>query len=296
MTKKEIYQYEIELEKKWRKTKWLIPAISIVTSMGFLFAIWTCLHYYEKGHWWTVFIAGLFAHSFFIVALHDASHKSITRHQADRWIMNIAAGFLLLPFFGEAFRNSHLIHHSNSNSEYDPLWHEDKQYLFKKSRLFYVLCELIPLVFTTYLTLRSRNKRESASKKIKGPGINYWFVLMASGVSLFIIFYLKPSLWFCIGMIFMLNFFAKLRHWSEHLGTDSSGTNNTFWYPLGMGVGNHDTHHYAAFISWPVLAIGLLKRKKNSNPFYAFYGVLFKKDFIHYTEEGNLIDKNRLSS
>lgn len=291
MSKKALYQYELDLEKKWRKTKWLIPTISILTAVALVFCIWGCLYFFEQGYWWTVFFAGLFAHSFFIIALHDAAHRAITRTKADRWIMNIASGILMLPFFGETFRNSHLIHHGNSNSEYDPLWHDDKKQLFEKYRMFYVVCELIPLVFHGYLTIRSRNKRKTAAKKIKGPGINYWFMLMATGVSVIVVLLLQPSIWFVIGMILMLNFFAKLRHWCEHLGTDPSGANNTFWYPLGFGIGNHDTHHYAAFISWPVLAVGLLKRKKNSNPFYALWGVLFRKDFIHYTEEGNLIGK-----
>lgn len=291
MSVKELYQFEIDLEKRWRKRKWLIPFISILTAIALLFGIWVTLYYFEKGNWWTVIFAGLLAHSFFIVALHDASHKSITRSKADRWIMNIAAGFLLLPFFGEAFRNSHLIHHGNSNSEFDPLWHEDKQYLFEKHRFFYVICEFLPLIFSAYLAFQSSKKRKKAVTKIKGPGINYWYILLATGISVAIIIWIKPNVWFVVGMIFILNFFAKLRHWCEHLGTDPDGSNNTFWYPLGMGIGNHDTHHFAPHISWPVLTIGLIKRSKNSNPFYAFFGVLFNNNFIHYTEEGNRINK-----
>jgi len=291
MSVKTPYKYEIDLEKKWREINWLIPLISLFTSTVLLFSLWVCLHFFERGYWWTVFIAGLVAHSFFIIALHDASHKSITRTKADRWVMNIASGFLLLPFFGEAFRNSHLIHHGHSNSEFDPLWHKDKQHLFEKYRFFYVICELVPLVFMTYLNFRSRSKRKKAAKKIKGPGINLWFILLATIVSAAVIYYLRPNIWFVLGMIFMLNFFSKLRHWCEHLGTDLSGSNNTFWYPLGFGIGNHDTHHYASYISWPVLSIGLLKRKKNSNPLYALWGVLFKKNFIHYTEEGTTLNR-----
>ena len=291
MSKKTLYQFEIDLEKKWRRTSWLIPTITIVTALVLLFAIWICLNYLNQGYWWTIFLAGLLAHSFFIVALHDGAHMAITRTNADRWIMNIASGLLLLPFFGEAFRNSHLIHHGNSNSEYDPLWHTDKKLLFEKYRLFYVLCELVPLIFHAYLSLRSRKKRKKALKKVKGPGVNYWYMLLAIVITAALIFFVRPNVWFVIGMILMLNFFAKLRHWCEHLGTNKTGSNNTFWYPLGMGIGNHDTHHFAAFISWPVLAVGLIKRKKNSNPFYALWGVLFRKDFIHYTEEGNLIGK-----
>ena len=130
MNAKSTYEFELTLEKKWRKTTWLIPTISLVTASGLIFLIGCCLYWFEQGHWWTVILAGLLAHSFFIVGVHDAAHKAITRTKLDRWILNISAGLLLLPFFGEAFRNSHLIHHGNSNSEHDPLWHDDKKYLF----------------------------------------------------------------------------------------------------------------------------------------------------------------------
>jgi hypothetical protein len=129
---------------------------------------------------------------------------------------------------GEAFRNSHLIHHGNSNSEYDPLWHEDKQFLFKKYRLFYILFEILPLIFSDYLAFLSSKKRKKAVIKVKGPGINYCYILMVPQISVTLIIRIKPNVWFVVGMIFFLNFFAKLRHWCEHLGTDTEGSNNTF--------------------------------------------------------------------
>ncbi len=291
MSIKEQYRYELDLEKKWRKTKWLIPAIGIITSLILVFAIWLCLYFFEQGYWWTIFIAGMFTHALFIVAMHDTAHNSMTRTKADRWIMNIAGGLFLLPFFAEAFRSQHLIHHGHSNSENDPLWHENKDYLYTKMRWFYVLCEMIPLLFHGYLLLLSKNKRKKSTKKIKGPGINYWYMLLSFVVSALVIIFIQPSIWFVLGMIFTLNIFATVRHWCEHLGEDTEGSNNTFWFPLGMGVGNHDTHHFAAYISWPVLLLGLWKRQKTSNPLKATYGVLFKKDFVHYKEEGNMIGK-----
>ena len=290
MASRDTYKFELELEKRLRKRKWIIPNIGILTSIILISLVWMSLYLFNEGHWWVIFPAGLLAHSFFVVALHDAAHKTITRTKADRWILNIASGLLLLPFFGEAFRNSHLIHHAHSNSENDPLWHENKQHLFNKSRLLYVLCELVPLLFHAYLMLISKKRRKD--RKIKGPGINFWFVLFATAVSVLMVLVFKPSIWFVLGLILSLNVFSKLRHWCEHIGTVTNGSNNTFWYPLGLGIGNHDTHHYAPFVSWIVLSIGLLKRKKNSNPLYAFYGVLFRKEFKHYSEEGELIGKD----
>jgi len=290
---KDLYKFELDLEKKWRKTKWLIPSIGIVVSLVLVFLIWLCNYFFNEGYWWTFAIAAVLGHSLFIVALHDGAHNSITKTWVDRWIMNVAAGILLLPFFGEAFRQSHLIHHGHSNSEDDPLWHSNKKYLYESMRWFYILCEMIPLLFHGYLLLRSSNERKkSKEKEVIGPGINYWFILMATAISTAIILLVIPSIWFVLGMIFGMNILGTIRHWCEHLGTDPKGSNNTFWFPLGMGIGNHDTHHYAAYVSWPVLYVGLLKRKRNSNPFRAIYGVLFNKNFIHYTEEGNRIGKS----
>jgi fatty acid desaturase len=285
------YKFELELEKRLRKKKWLIPTFGILMSIVLITLVWMSLFLFNKGYWWVIFPAGLLAHSFFVIALHDAAHKAITRTKADRWILNSASGLLILPFFGEVFRNSHLIHHAHSNSENDPLWHENKEFLFKKNRLFYVLCELVPLLFHGFLFLRSRKLQKQ--RKIKGPGINLWFVLFATSISVALILVLKPSIWFVLGMIVSLNIFGKLRHWCEHIGTDVNGSNNTFWFPLGLGVGNHDTHHYAPFVSWLALSIGLVKRKKNSNPIYAVYGVLFRKEFRHYSEEGNMVGKDK---
>lgn len=270
----------------------MIPAIGITTSILLVFSVWGCLYFFEQGYWWTVFIAGMLSHSLFITAMHDGAHNSITRTAADRWIMNIAAGLMMLPFFAEAFRNSHLIHHGHSNSEHDPLWHANKNYLYSKLRWFYVLCEMVPLLFHAYLLLRSSKIRKvKKSEKIVGPGINYWFMLLAFAVSAIVIIFIQPAVWFVVGMILVMNVFGTVRHWCEHLGTDPKGSNNTFWFPGGFGVGNHDTHHFAAHISWPVLLVGLLKRKKNSNPIRAIFGVLFRKKFIHYTLEGNRIGK-----
>jgi fatty acid desaturase len=287
---KEIYQYELDLEKDLRKTKWLIPTAGIFVSLVLISSVWLCSYLFNSGHWWVVFPAGLLAHSFFIIAVHDASHESITRSKADRWILNIASGLLLLPFFGEAFRNSHHIHHGNSNSENDPLWHNDKDFLFRNYRLLYVLCEFVPILFHAYLLFRSRKRRKE--RNIKVLKVNYWLILFAACISTGMIYFFHPSGWFFLGLILSLNFFSKIRHWCEHVGTDTKGSNNTFWYPMGLGIGNHDTHHYAPYISWLTLAFGLRRRKKNSNPFYALFGVLFRKDFIHYSEEGNIMGKN----
>jgi len=33
-----------------------------------------------------------------------------------------------------------------------------------------------------------------------------------------------------------------------------------------MGIGNHETHHHHAHLSWLTLSIGLMYRKRQTNP------------------------------
>ncbi|MEO8087251.1 MAG: fatty acid desaturase [Bacteroidota bacterium] len=281
------FQFELKLENRLRKLKWLIPLITITTGSLLLSCILLCLHYFNRQQYWTIIPAGLLAHAFFIVIVHDGAHKSITRTKFDRVLMNLGSALMLLPFYGEPFRKYHLIHHGNANSDVDPLWPAEKEYLFKNARWFYVLCECIPLLFTFYLLIKSNNRKPKTSKTqiIKAPTINTWYILFSSFISVLIIILFKPSLWFVSGSIFFLNLSGTLRHWCEHLGTDSKITSNTFWFPMGMGIGNHDTHHHSPHVSWFVLMTGLFYRKKSTDPLKTLYGVLFSKSFIHYKED-----------
>jgi hypothetical protein len=52
---------------------------------------------------------------------------------------------------------------------------------------------------------------------------------------------------------------------------------------MGMGIGNHDVHHNIPHLSWFTLWLGLWKRPKTTSVFKAIYGVLFDKQFEHYT-------------
>src|SRR6185295_14504714 len=120
------FHFELNLEDSLRKLPWLIPFISLGTGALLFTGIIICLNYFNKGIYWTIIPAGLLAHAFFIVIVHDGAHKSITRTKADRLIMNLGSAMMLLPFYGEPFRKFHLIHHGNTNTEVDPLWPPSK--------------------------------------------------------------------------------------------------------------------------------------------------------------------------
>ena len=277
------YQFELDLEKSLRKNKWLLPIITIATATTLYGLVLICLHFFNLNQYWTIIPAAFIAHAFFIIILHDGSHKSITKTKADRFIMNFGASIMLLPFYGELFRKFHLIHHGNTNSQVDPLWPSAKTELYNNKRWFYIMCEMIPILFSIYSLIMSKKENKNKTK-LKGPKAEIKYIIMGSFISLAIIIFFKPNIWFLLFTFLLLNFIGKIRHWCEHMGYNNSVESNTFWFPLGMGVGNHDTHHHAPHVSWFVLMVGLFHRKKNTSFFKALFGVLFNKKFTHYHE------------
>lgn len=284
-----IIDFEINLERRIRKFPWIIPMISYSIAVLLLFAILKCLEIFQGGHYWSILPAGLLIHSFFIIIIHDGAHYSITRTKFDRLVLNIGAGLILLPFFGEPFRKFHLIHHQHTNSDLDPLWSSLKKTLFTNRRLVYILCETVPFIFTLYIILKPDKTKSTISNKKHGkdPTIGIEYLLFSVCISVLVIYFIKPSFGFVIGSIFTLNLFSKIRHWCEHVGTHDDLSSNTFWFPLGMGIGNHDTHHHAPNISWFVLYIGLFVRKKTTNILKTIIGIFFNKSYVHYKKEVN---------
>jgi fatty acid desaturase len=280
-----IFLKEKQIEQGLRKLPFLIPAITVVTAGLLYWGIIACYQGYLAGNKWAVIVAGLLAHAFFIVLVHDGAHKAITRSKFDRLLMNLGAGLMLLPFYAEPFRKYHLLHHSNTNNELDPLWPSTKKDLYENHRLLYIFCELIPLLFTIYLITRSNKQKGSGvTKTIKAPQLSIFNMVWASAISIAIILFFKPGWAFFVLSLLSLNFFSAVRHWCEHLGYRNDRASNSFWFPLGMGIGNHDTHHQLPNISWFSLMAGLPHRPKSTNIFKTIHGVFFRKDFIHYHE------------
>ncbi|NOQ71825.1 MAG: hypothetical protein GQ574_07485 [Crocinitomix sp.] len=275
-------RYEIRLERKMRRIPFLIPFITIATGFTLFAGILICAYYFQEGLLWTFLPAGLMGHAFFIVVVHDGAHKSITRSKLDRYLMNLGCAVMLLPFYGEGFRKYHLIHHANTNSNVDPLWPSQKKQFYENYRWLYILCELVPLLYTGFLVFAQKKQSSELATKAKSPRINYYHIIWGSAISIGLIFWLQPPIYFLVGTLLTLNIFSTLRHWCEHLGYDRTKTSNTFWFPLGMGIGNHDTHHEHPHVSWFVLFLGLFKRKKDTRLWRTVFGVFFKKSFHHY--------------
>jgi len=278
------FEREANLEKKLRKNKFLIPIVTYCLAFIFLTGIYGCILIFNEGYYWAVFPSGLLTHSFLILCLHDATHKAITRSNFDRVFLNFCAGLIILPFYGEHYRKYHLTHHANTNKKLDPICPPITRKLYDNQRWLYVLCEFIPLVYTFYSVLDYHKHRNKAVEKQKPKtiNINISYVALAVFISIGMICFFKPPIWFLITNLIVLNIVSVFRNWCEHIGTAENKESNTYWFPLGMGIGNHETHHHYSNYSWLTLSIGLLYRKKDTNPIKSFLGILSNKSFTYY--------------
>jgi len=274
---------EIQLEKRLRKYKYLIPLATFVTATLLILGIGQLMDPFVKGYYWACIPAGFLAHSYLIICLHDGIHKSITRTRWDRWFANISAALLFVPF-GELYRKYHLIHHRNTNLENDPISPPALRELYVKNRYYYMLCECIPLLYTFYLVM-TYQKSENKRLPTKEITISLGFLILSISISFVWFLLLQPSIGFILSTLLVFNVVSVLRNWCEHMGTDHEKTSNTYWFPLGFGIGHHDLHHKKPYLSWLTLTFGLLSHKKDTNPVKAIFGILFDKSFSFYTKK-----------
>jgi len=272
---------EEKYENYFRRNSLVLPFVSFLVLLSLYFGEILCIKGFNSGHYWTIFPAAIFAHSFFIICIHDGAHRAITRSKWDDLFMNVFAGCMLLPFFPEPFKRYHMIHHGNTNTANDPLWSKVKNNLFTKHRFFYVLCQFIPMLFTLYVLLSSEGDRKK--NNIRGPKIRYHYMAISFLFSGIVLYFFKIPLFFYLGTIFLLGVIGAIRHWCEHMGINEKKESNTFWFPLGMGVGNHAIHHMSPSLSWLSLALGLRKREYETNPFKTVWQMTFNRKFTHYT-------------
>lgn len=275
--------YEEVIESKFRKFPWWVPVFTgVLASCLYVFLLY--FHQiFISGGVWILPISGLFLHSWMILLVHEGTHRNLTRSKFDRWVLNLASAFVFLPFYGEPFRLSHLKHHAKTNLPDDPLWPRWKLELFRKNRIFYVLLEFLPLVSSIFsLFWKPTSAADGKDNKPVFSKENFFFLLLSCIVSGILFYWLRPDLWFIFGTFFFANFWGCFRHWCEHTGYSKERESNTFYFPLGFGIGNHEIHHENPNLSWLSLALGLRKRKKNISIFECFFGLCFSKKYIHY--------------
>lgn len=272
------------LEKKWearlREKSWLIPLITIVT-VGILYSIWlACLWAFEAGHWFALFLSPFLVHAQMIIMVHDGSHRAITKSSWDDWIMNLGGALFFIPFYGELFRYFHFLHHSHTNQELDPLWPHEKERLFNWNRQVFVISEMIPIASTVIALILGRSQRK---QKISRPPyrINYGRIFISSLFSVGLALWLLPNFWFVLISVLGASLLAKVRNWCEHTGIGNQES-NTYWFPLGMGVGNHAAHHNQPQISWLSHMICLWNKPRETHPLKTLWRMFTDSNWKHY--------------
>lgn len=277
-----IFETEKKIERYLRKNVWLLYLITFITSAILYTGIALCLQAFKNGYYWAIFPAGLVAHSFFVITMHDGAHKSITKTKFDYFIMNFCSGLIILPFYTELFKKFHLLHHANTNTINDPLWSEQKNRIFNEKRVLYTFLQCLPFAFNLAIVMGYKKTKREFTGNV--PKISIPYVLMSIIISAVIIVLAKPPFLFYIGTIAVMTTLGAIRYWGEHMGVKENQESNTHWFPLGMGIGNHEVHHSYPGYSWLTLTIGLLFRKKDTNPFKSIYGIYFDKSFHHYKD------------
>lgn len=267
------------IERSLRRLSWLIPTITLGTTALLFGALWGSLWLYSQGYRSTgVVLSGLFGHSIMIVAVHDGAHRAITRSRFDRWFCSIVSGLMILPFYGEIFRRYHLLHHQYVNGPHDPLYLPAKAMFFHRNRILYMVLDVLPMVLSIVC------KQVETSEEIRALPIGRRFVaagLVSSGLMILLV---RPPFLFVVGFIVSMYVWSTIRDWCEHFGTEDGRVANAYWFPLGMGIGNHEAHHRYPSASWLTMALGLRRRALDTNPFQSAWQMATNPKFHHYTK------------
>jgi fatty acid desaturase len=267
---------EPAIERALRRRRWVVPAVTLGTTAALMAAIWACMLAWRAGHGWIAIASGLFAHAVMVVAVHDGAHGAVTRTAFDRLLCSIVSGLLLLPFYGEAFRRYHLLHHTHANGPHDPLYLPSKARLFARNRLLYMALDVVPMLLSFVC------RQTQTSPDIKVPAIRLRFVAVGLVVAGCVVLAARPPLGFVVATIVSLYTWASIRDWCEHWGTEDGRVANAYWFPLGMGIGNHDAHHRWPHHSWITMSLGLWQRKKDTHPLRAALEMATNPAFRHY--------------
>jgi len=271
-------QKEARIESFLRNHKWILFSVTFIVSSLLYLGIYYSMTLYNDGKYWSLLLSGLFAHSFFVITMHDGAHQSITETKLDALFMTLCSGLIILPGYTELFKKYHLTHHAETNTSLDPLWSPAKEKLFNEYRKTYAFLQCLPFVFNIYVLFQKKTDKVEA-KSYQPKWSNFIFSLIIASI---IIYFFEPPFLFIFGTFTVMTTLGAFRYWGEHMGIEKGKESNTHWFPLGMGIGNHDVHHHYPNYSWLTLTIGLLYRKTDTNPFKSFWLLLTDSNFHHY--------------
>jgi fatty acid desaturase len=273
---------EPPIERALRKIVWLVPVVTIGTTAILFALLFACERYFSAGHTWILLVSGLLTHAVMVVGVHDGAHRAITKTSFDRFFCSIVAGFLILPLYGEAFRRYHLLHHAHVNGPHDPLYLPSKATLFEKNRIVYMVLDVVPLLLAFVC------KQTRTAPEIKAPAIGIRYIAVGLACSGLALYFARPSFAFVALNIVSLYMWASIRDWCEHFGTDDRRVANAYFFPMGMGIGNHEAHHQWPHYSWITMEVGVWKRKMDTNPIHAAVQMATNPRFRHYVAKGKV--------
>jgi len=273
---------EPPIERSLRQTVWIVPFITVGTTAILFAFLFACERYFSAGHSWILLVSGLLTHAVMVVGVHDGAHRAITKTSFDRFFCSVVAGLLILPLYGEAFRRYHLLHHAHVNGEHDPLYLPSKAKLFEKNRIVYMVLDIVPLLLAFVC------KQTKTAPEIKAPPIGLRFIVVGLVCSGLVLYFVKPSIVFVVLNVVSLYTWASIRDWCEHFGTDEGRVANAYFFPLGMGIGNHEAHHRWPHYSWIAMELGLWKRRMDTNPIHAAIQMATNPRFRHYVATGKV--------
>src|SRR5690606_34483464 len=161
-----------------------------------------------------------------------------------------------------------------------PLWNAFKERLFKERRWLYAVLQCLPFAFNLYVVLHPSKNEKTIKPKSAKP--NIYLIGLSIVLAGMVIWLTQPNVWFVLGSFCVMTTLGAIRYWGEHMGTADDKESNTHWFPLGMGIGNHDVHHHYPGYSWLTLTIGMLYRKMDTHPLKSIKGIMFDKNFKHY--------------
>lgn len=215
-------------------------------------------------------LLGVLVHGLFILVVHDCTHGNVLGRPQDDWIGSAAMGMLLLPFLAERYQMSHRVHHRRANQVGDTNWTPFRQRLFRRSRLLYAVYELIPVVNNL------DRIREGVTSGKRSQALFAWLCAVATWA----IF--APPLLYWLLVVVGLNTINALRLWVEHFGHYAGRISNTYYCPLGFGIGDHEVHHRHPRIPALVLTAALMLRRKDASLLSGIRSLLLDRGYAHF--------------
>jgi hypothetical protein len=227
--------------------------------------------------WWVVAsgLAGVLLHGAFVLIVHDAAHGNVWGKRWDRWVGAIASGALLLPFVAGDYAATHLRHHRLANRPGDNNWTRLRSWLYQRSRLAYMLYEILPVVNNLDRLTGNTVPRDYPAMVLA------WLVAIA----VWIVADISP--WWYVSCLGGLSIVNAARLWVEHMGHDQAPAPIAHTYGgcvFGFGIGNHSVHHQFPRVPALILTVGLWMRRHDAHVFTGWWHVACDRTWNHFSQ------------